>query len=695
MKSESKPMTDIAQLKQSISIVELAKLYGAEPKRESGRSIQCRHNPLREEKTSSLVLYPATNTWNDFGGDGGSVIDFVMQADGLSVSEAIKKLENMAGIEPRTVPAYTPERSFTAPNVIMKIWNMQKEISMDNGREELLSIAPEYVFNETDDESLKRFFDVVKLEKQTHVAFVLLRDTMGEPRSIRYRRYTKKDDLTGEAEEKKWYALPGTQTNFPYVSIVNDDDFVLIIEGTHDYVSAILAGYNVIALPHANHKLDQELIKNRICIFMDDDDGKDSMRSLFDEAACAKVWFDHAEFKKKNKIKKAKDFSDYLECFKSLEEFKQAINDQVDMLEHAEHTTPANRLLCFADLTDDIVPPSWMVQGVIPQEGLIEIIGGSGSYKSFLLLDMMFCISAGLEYHGREVKPGVCIYVAGEGKSGAILRVRALEKHYGIKNRNFYILPFPANMVDKDEMDLLASDIKAISDDPVSMVMFDTLHRNSAGANEDKSDDFAKILGILDTYIKPSAKVIGYVHHTGNSPEAKTRGRGTSSRFAAMDTSIVIMSSESQTAVMHCEKQKDGERFAPIGFKLNKIDIEMTDEYGEQLFNLVPEVSDDVSTEMKTADTKTSKMSDDEIADEILSFISENPECKMEDIKKAMKGTAGSNKVYNIVRDNNGTKWKSKNVGGNSWTYIAIPKKDEATGASEVYEYKMDTAELF
>jgi RecA-family ATPase len=689
-------MTDLEQLKRSISIVELAKLYGAEPKRESGRAIPCRHNPLREEKTSSLFLYADTNTWSDMGDrSGGSVIDFVMQADGLSVSEAIKKLENMSGIEPRTVPAYTPERSFTAPNVIMKIWNMQKEISMDNGRDELLAIAPEYVFNETDDESLKRFFDVVKLEKQTHVAFVLLRDTMGEPRSIRYRRYTKKDDLTGEAEEKKWYALPGTQTNFPYVSIINDDDFVLIVEGTHDYVSAVLAGYNVIALPHANHKLDQELIKNRICIFMDDDDGKDSMRALFDEAACAKVWFDHSQFKKKHRIKKAKDFSDYLECFKSLEEFKQAINDQVDMLEHAEHTTPANRLLCFADLTDDIVPPSWMVQGVIPQEGLIEIIGGSGSYKSFLLLDMMFCISAGIDYHGREVKPGVCVYVAGEGKSGAILRVRALEKHYGIKNRNFYILPFPANMVDKDEMDLLASDIKAISDEPVSMMMFDTLHRNSAGANEDKSDDFAKILGILDTYIRPSAKVIGYVHHTGNSPEAKTRGRGTSSRFAAMDTSIVIMSSEPQTAVMSCEKQKDGERFAPMGFKLNKIDIELQDEYGEALFNLVPEASDEVNIEQKADKEKSDSCDVEQLKEDTYAFIAENDGCVAADIKKHLKGQYPRNKIDECIKAHKGELWRFTKGEKNSWLMHAILKKDEATGASQVYEYKMDTADLF
>lgn len=689
-------MTDIAQLKQSISIVELAKLYGAEPKRESGNSIQCRHNPLREERTSSLVLYQDTNTYSDFGnGEGGSVIDFVMQADGLSVAEAIRKLEDISGIEPRTVPTYAPERSFTAPNVIMKIWNMQKEISMENGRDELLAIAPEYVYNETDEESKKRFFDVVKLEKQTGVAFLLLRDTMGEPRSIRYRRYTKKDDFTGEAEEKKWYALPGTQTNFPYISIVNDDDFVIVVEGSHDYASAILCGYNVIALPHAKHKLDQELLKGRIAIFIDDDDGKDSMRGLFDEATCAKVWFDHTEFKKKHKIKKAKDFSDYLECFKSLDEFKQAINDQADMLQHSEHTTPTNRLLRFSDLTDNIIPPSWMVKNIIPQDGLIEIIGGSGSYKSFLVLDMMFCISAGIEYHGQEVKPGICVYVAGEGKSGAILRVRALEKHYGIKNHNFYILPIPANMVDKDEMDLLASDIKAISDEPVSMVMFDTLHRNSAGANEDKSDDFAKILGILDTYIKPSAKVIGYVHHTGNSPEAKTRGRGTSSRFAAMDTSIVIMSSEPQTAVMYCEKQKDGERFAPVGFKLNKIDIEMTDEYGEPLFNLVPEMSDDVSTERKEAKDKSSDYDIEQLKDDIYSFIEENDGCVAADIKKQFKGQYPRNKIDECITSHRDELWRFSKGKKNSWPMHIIPKKDELTGASEVYEYKMDTAELF
>jgi len=682
-------MDDIQEIKQSISIVEIAKLYGAEPKREDGNVIQCRLNPLRDEKTSSLVLYPSTNSWKDFGGDGGSIIDFIMLAETMTVAEAINKIKDMAGIMPKPKERDYAPQSFMAPNIVMKIWDQQPRITFDNGSKELLSIAPKFAYDEADKVDSDYFFDIVRLEKQTKSAFVLLRDTNGDARSLRYRRYMKTDKETGEEREAKWYVQPSTQSNFAYQRIKNDTDIVLIVEGTHDYLSAILCGYNVIALPSSTFKVDPELMKNKICVFIDDDDGKDFMRPLFESATCSKIWFDHSEFKKKNKIKKAKDFSDYLECFKSLSEFKAAMELQFDIITHASYTAPANRLLKFSDLTDDITPATWMVRNLLPSDGLLEIVGGSGSYKSFLILDMMFCISAGIEYHGHEVKQGACVYVAGEGKSGAILRVRALELHYGIKNDNFYILPFPSNLMDKNEMDLLASDIKAISPEPISMCIFDTLHRNSAGSDENSATDFSKMLGFIDTYLKPLAKINGYIHHTGNNQEAGARGRGTSSRFGAVDTSIVIKSAEMNTTVMTCEKQKDGEKFSPIGFALDKIKINLKDEYGEELYNLIPRISKDVNTDVSPKKKDDEKVDMTQLKEDIYQFISGNDGCLKQDIIDALKNQYSHGKINACLKEFKDSLWRYSKGAGNSFPLHAIKKPNTSP---EVIEYKMDIA---
>lgn len=68
-------------------IEELVRRYGLEPRM---GFVECRfHN----EKTPSLKLYPATNTWHCFGcGGGSSVIDFVMAMNKCNFKEAINFL---------------------------------------------------------------------------------------------------------------------------------------------------------------------------------------------------------------------------------------------------------------------------------------------------------------------------------------------------------------------------------------------------------------------------------------------------------------------------------------------------------------------------------------------------------------------------------------------------------------------------
>jgi DNA primase len=85
-------MNKIEKIKSIVSIVDLANSYGA--KTYGGGNVKStKHNPLRTEKTSSLKLYVDTNTFNDFGGVGGDVVDFICQSEGIDVFNAIQTLE--------------------------------------------------------------------------------------------------------------------------------------------------------------------------------------------------------------------------------------------------------------------------------------------------------------------------------------------------------------------------------------------------------------------------------------------------------------------------------------------------------------------------------------------------------------------------------------------------------------------------
>lgn len=80
---------DLEKVKQSISIVDLASQYGANPFG-NGNTVHTKFNPIRSEKTSSLKLYRDTNSWADFGSsEGGSIIDFIMKAENIEFNEAL------------------------------------------------------------------------------------------------------------------------------------------------------------------------------------------------------------------------------------------------------------------------------------------------------------------------------------------------------------------------------------------------------------------------------------------------------------------------------------------------------------------------------------------------------------------------------------------------------------------------------
>ena len=88
------PDSVIERLKQEVSIERLAQARGIELKRHGADLIGrcCFH----DDKTPSLVITPAKNLWHCLGACqvGGTVIDWVMKAEGVSFRHAVELLQN-------------------------------------------------------------------------------------------------------------------------------------------------------------------------------------------------------------------------------------------------------------------------------------------------------------------------------------------------------------------------------------------------------------------------------------------------------------------------------------------------------------------------------------------------------------------------------------------------------------------------
>lgn len=88
-------MNNVERIKDNVSMVDIARMYGLRPNRQG--FISC---PFHREKTASFKVYDGRKGYYCFGcGISGDVIDFVMRYYNLSFPKALKKIGIDFGID--------------------------------------------------------------------------------------------------------------------------------------------------------------------------------------------------------------------------------------------------------------------------------------------------------------------------------------------------------------------------------------------------------------------------------------------------------------------------------------------------------------------------------------------------------------------------------------------------------------------
>ena len=76
------------------------------------------------------------------------------------------------------------------------------------------------------------------------------------------------------------------------------------------------------------------------------------------------------------------------------------------------------------------IEPAYLVDELIPSQGLVLIWGKQKTFKSFWLLDLMLHIAMGWPYRDRAVRQGPVVYCAFEGGHGYKGRIEAQRRRY-------------------------------------------------------------------------------------------------------------------------------------------------------------------------------------------------------------------------------------------------------------------------
>jgi hypothetical protein len=237
----------------------------------------------------------------------------------------------------------------------------------------------------------------------------------------------------------------------------------------------------------------------------------------------------------------------------------------LETLVASERATP---LLDDEEIMAVEAPPA-LVEGVLPGNSLVQLFGASGSYKSFVALDLACHIAAGLDWHGHPVRRGVVVYICVEGGFGMKYRVAAWKRHQNYRGKLgvYFFLSRVAITPKQTDVSALVSRIKAKLSEPeaasLALIIVDTKARNFDG-NESAAEDESTFVAGCDLLIRAFGASVFVVHHTGWG-EAE-RARGSSAAYAALDTEIQC-SKDGTRVTLHCTKQKDSEDFQDLSFE--------------------------------------------------------------------------------------------------------------------------------
>jgi hypothetical protein len=229
-------------------------------------------------------------------------------------------------------------------------------------------------------------------------------------------------------------------------------------------------------------------------------------------------------------------------------------------------------------------PPAWIVQGVVPQAGLMVCYGAPGSGKSFLVLDLVAAIATGRQWRGRRTQAGRVVYVAAEGAGGFRNRLHALAKGLDAPLEDIpigVIADAPNLMLLADAKDLIAAVEAAGGAD---VIVIDTLAQVTPGADENSGQDMGKALGHCKRLHAATGALVLLVHHSGK--DAARGARGWSGINGAEDAELEITKLPNGARVAKVTKQKDGEDGLQFGFKLEVVPLGH-DKHGEPITSCV------------------------------------------------------------------------------------------------------------
>ncbi|MEF6102187.1 AAA family ATPase [Escherichia coli] len=262
-------------------------------------------------------------------------------------------------------------------------------------------------------------------------------------------------------------------------------------------------------------------------------------------------------------------------------------DEEIEELHRTENEEPITCSL--DDLEDDEdseedelpepVKADFVVEGYMPSDCIWDIVGESGTYKSFYTLGMMYLSAAGYRFAGADTQRCHHFYIDGEGGAATRTRIDALAAKYGEEGKDYVhvidIGEILATHGDKKIPALIRRMRETAGDEPIGMVAFDTLNQTLA-LTIDKFDEnssstaigMGKVIAILKEVRDATKAAVGVVHHT---PKGGKKARGSGALYAGVDVELTIERATDRQINVYHSKFKHGPQQKTVGMVLESV----------------------------------------------------------------------------------------------------------------------------
>ena len=210
-------------------------------------------------------------------------------------------------------------------------------------------------------------------------------------------------------------------------------------------------------------------------------------------------------------------------------------------------------------------PPSWLIDGILPEASVAAIVAPSYSGKSFIAIDMACSIASGTPYHGRKVEGGEVFCVIGESRSGWRRRVASWCKDRDVdvsrQRLGLHCSKYGLNFRDPATIDGIKAELRDC--ESVKLIIIDTLARSFGGGNENAAQDMGQFIDACDQLKFEFGATVLIVHHMGKDSGAGPRG--SSAFYSGMDTHMLVKRVGTDIQLL-CDKQKEAPEFELLQF---------------------------------------------------------------------------------------------------------------------------------